>query len=143
MLLSDAFHWSQQSRPPFQTFLTKKTSQLSINVGLDGCGTSSPANNVPVFMSIPACCGYTYTLSYVSTTVLTRSHVSYRCWKYQSYIHVRYPSSRGRSTSPDCTPILPNKYLIPGQISSPSSSDATRLPVRPVAIVIVVSASAS
>jgi hypothetical protein len=60
------------------TFFTKKTSRLSIDVRLDGYGISSPANDLPVPVSILACCGYTATLWYlhVSTTVPTRSHVS-------------------------------------------------------------------
>ena len=138
---SDAFHWSQQTRPPFQTFLTKKTSRLSIDVRLDGCGISSPANDLPVSVSILACCGYTAPLWYlpVSTTVPTRSHVS--------------PSLPGVPISLPCQislrsgeGFISRLYAhLAKQVSHSRSnlSDATRPPVRPVAIAIVLSASAS
>ncbi|KAF1928267.1 uncharacterized protein M421DRAFT_92546 [Didymella exigua CBS 183.55] len=137
-----ACHWFQQTRPPFQTFLTRKTSRLSIAVGLDGCGILSPANKVSVHMSIPACCGYTHTL----------------CLDYSPCPQPRFPVVAGGTnlTAMSGIPKVGEGHHLPivrpscqtsisFQVKSPhlALSDATRPPVRPVATVIVFSASAS
>lgn len=112
--LSDACDWSQHTRPPFQTFSTKKTSRLA---ALHGYGISSPANGASMCSPIPVRCRHTHWLWY-SHTVPARSHVSSCCSKCQFHHHVRNVSGRGRAVAPDCTPFLPNKYFIPHHVCS-------------------------